>query len=107
MLIILASIRSQITNDTNNCPRQDLNRGPSWLKESALPTDQQIWYLRIQHFGWLYVFVIKSAPNAQLISLILISVLILEAFDKDDDLRFKTLKITDFGLARESANTTR
>ena len=35
------------------------------------------------------------------------SVLILEAFDKDDDLRFKTLKITDFGLARESANTTR
>ena len=27
--------------------------------------------------------------------------------DKEDDLQFKTLKITDFGLARESANTTR
>ena len=26
---------------------------------------------------------------------------------KEDDLQFKTLKITDFGLARESANTTR
>ena len=27
--------------------------------------------------------------------------------DKEDDLQFKTLKITDFGLARESANTTK
>ena len=26
--------------------------------------------------------------------------------EKEDDLQFKTLKITDFGLARESANTT-
>ena len=34
-------------------------------------------------------------------------VLILEDIDKDDDLLFKTLKITDFGLARESAQTTR
>ncbi len=34
-------------------------------------------------------------------------VLILEAVDKEDDLQLKTLKITDFGLARESSNTTR
>ena len=34
--------------------------------------------------------------------------LILEAIEgKSDDLLFKTLKITDFGLARESHNTTR
>ncbi len=36
-----------------------------------------------------------------------IAVLILEDIDKEDDLLFKTLKITDFGLARESAKTTR
>nr|XP_040582160.1 mitogen-activated protein kinase kinase kinase 9-like [Lepeophtheirus salmonis] len=35
------------------------------------------------------------------------NVLILEDIEKDDNLLFKTLKITDFGLARESANTTR
>ena len=35
------------------------------------------------------------------------TVLILQSVDKEDDLQFKTLKITDFGLARESANTTR
>lgn len=36
------------------------------------------------------------------------NVLILQSVDhKEDDLQFKTLKITDFGLARESANTTR
>ena len=35
-----------------------------------------------------------------------ISVLILQSVEKEDDLQFKTLKITDFGLARESANTT-
>lgn len=35
------------------------------------------------------------------------NVLILEIIDKDDDLLFKTLKITDFGLAREFANTTK
>ena len=34
-------------------------------------------------------------------------VLILQSVEKEDDLQFKTLKITDFGLARESANTTR
>lgn len=33
--------------------------------------------------------------------------LILQTVEKDDDLQLKTLKITDFGLARESANTTR
>jgi len=33
--------------------------------------------------------------------------LVLEAIDKDDELRFKTLKITDFGLARESGNQSR
>ena len=32
-------------------------------------------------------------------------VLILEDVSKQDDLRFKTLKITDFGLARESRQT--
>ena len=32
-------------------------------------------------------------------------VLILEEVSKQDDLRFKTLKITDFGLARESRQT--
>ena len=32
-------------------------------------------------------------------------VLILEDVSKEDDLRFKTLKITDFGLARESRQT--
>ena len=37
-----------------------------------------------------------------------VSVLILEEIEgKDDDLLFKTLKITDFGLARESSATTR
>ena len=36
----------------------------------------------------------------------LFSVLILQSVEKEDDLQFKTLKITDFGLARESANTT-
>ncbi|XP_059086639.1 mitogen-activated protein kinase kinase kinase 9-like isoform X3 [Tigriopus californicus] len=35
------------------------------------------------------------------------NVLISERIDKEDDLLFKTLKITDFGLARESSNTTR
>ena len=35
------------------------------------------------------------------------TVLILQSVDKEDDLQFKTLKITDFGLARESANTTK
>ena len=30
----------------------------------------------------------------------------MEDLSKSDDLLFKTLKITDFGLARESANTT-
>ena len=35
------------------------------------------------------------------------SVLILEDIGKADDLLFKTLKITDFGLARESCRTTR
>lgn len=36
------------------------------------------------------------------------NVLILQSIEhKEDDLQFKTLKITDFGLARESANTTR
>lgn len=35
------------------------------------------------------------------------NVLILQSVEKEDDLQFKTLKITDFGLARESANTTR
>ena len=34
------------------------------------------------------------------------SVLILQSVEKEDDLQFKTLKITDFGLARESVNTT-
>ena len=34
-----------------------------------------------------------------------VSVLILEEVSKQDDLRFKTLKITDFGLARESRQT--
>ena len=33
------------------------------------------------------------------------SVLILEEVDKGDSLRYKTLKITDFGLARESKQT--
>ena len=33
--------------------------------------------------------------------------MILEGVDKEDDLQLKTLKITDFGLARESSNTTR
>ena len=33
------------------------------------------------------------------------AVLILEDVSKQDDLRFKTLKITDFGLARESRQT--
>ena len=33
--------------------------------------------------------------------------LILEKIEKEEDLNFKTLKITDFGLARESSNTTR
>ena len=35
------------------------------------------------------------------------SVLIAERVDKDDELRFKTLKITDFGLAREVNHTTK
>ena len=35
------------------------------------------------------------------------AVLIAEYVDKEEDLLFKTLKITDFGLARESCNTTR
>ena len=35
------------------------------------------------------------------------NVLILEQISKEEDLLFKTLKITDFGLARESSNTTR
>merc|ERR550532_1835322 len=35
------------------------------------------------------------------------NVLILQSVEKEDDLQFKTLKITDFGLARESTNTTR
>ena len=38
---------------------------------------------------------------------IFFTVLILQSVDKEDDLQFKTLKITDFGLARESANTTK
>ena len=39
---------------------------------------------------------------------IAISALILEEIEgKSDDLLFKTLKITDFGLARETNNTTR
>ena len=33
------------------------------------------------------------------------AILILEDVEKNDDLRFKTLKITDFGLARESKQT--
>merc|ERR1740128_1487073 len=35
------------------------------------------------------------------------NVLVLEHIDKEDSLSFKTLKITDFGLAREFANTTK
>ena len=35
------------------------------------------------------------------------NVLILEPIKKDDDLTLKTLKITDFGLAREFSNTTK
>jgi len=35
------------------------------------------------------------------------SVLIAERVDKEDELRFKTLKITDFGLAREVNHTTK
>ena len=57
---------------------------------------------------------LKSA-NGKLINLQFFSivtfdfctVLILQSVEKEDDLQFKTLKITDFGLARESANTTR
>jgi hypothetical protein len=36
---LMQSIRSQINNETNKCPRRDLNLGPSWLKERALPTE--------------------------------------------------------------------
>jgi len=35
------------------------------------------------------------------------NILIAERVDKDDELRFKTLKITDFGLAREVNHTTK
>ena len=35
-------------------------------------------------------------------NILLFSVLILQSVEKEDDLQFKTLKITDFGLARES-----
>ena len=37
----------------------------------------------------------------------LIAVLISERVEKDDELLFKTLKITDFGLAREVNHTTK
>ena len=44
--------------------------------------------------------------GAKLIGFLLfVSVLILEEVDKGDSLRYKTLKITDFGLARESKQT--
>ena len=43
----------------------------------------------------------------KILLILFFTVLILQAVDKEDDLQFKTLKITDFGLARESANTTR
>ncbi len=39
---------TQINSETNKCPHRDLNRGPSWLKESALPTELSITFLSAQ-----------------------------------------------------------
>ena len=48
-----------------------------------------------------------SHSQSSFIYALCFSVLILENIEKEEDLLFKTLKITDFGLARESANTAR
>ena len=60
-------------------------------------------------FKWTFhpesVIPSRDAPGDQSVSPF--SVLILEDVDREDDLLFKTLKITDFGLARQSNCTTR
>ncbi len=69
---------------------------PDVLVDWAIQTARGMNYL---HHGAPISLVHRDLKSA--------NVLILQQVDKEDDLQLKTLKITDFGLARESANTTR
>ena len=53
----------------------------------------------------MYFFQDNNIKRHLMIYFYVFAVLILEDVSKQDDLRFKTLKITDFGLARESRQT--
>ena len=58
-------------------------------------------------YFWIIIlyFLDNNIKGRLMIYCYVFAVLILEDVSKQDDLRFKTLKITDFGLARESRQT--
>ena len=57
------------------------------------------------YFWIIILYFDNNVKGSLMIYFYVFAVLILEDVSKQDDLRFKTLKITDFGLARESRQT--